>query len=373
MSLEIGNSFGFTCRVLKKQCESLQVSQVAAYGLVDLLKCLTAMEKLLIAKYFCQLPLNVGSFRVLRQLQHQRILTATEYICSLENEEQLQLILIEFLENQHDLLCNLFISAQFDSLNTIRLSKMLENTLRNLFSALAENPKISNLNYVEPLSKSLPDEVLTNVCFQMHLNILMELYEVEDVSLAFQHFSTWINEGVDELTFVKCITGKLLVRHQQEALNYLFKLSTATKFKHWKYYLILVQSIASSSNAETISFIKKYLKNRLQHVASLGCQLSLLHLLLTARAAAATTMSIQQNLDNYAQWYKQNIGEMSYLLGNEQFQVVLNILDDSVHYEQEIDYIEIHAAIAISPGGKLVQAYKNKCKAHLSRLKAARK
>jgi len=105
---------------------------------------------------------------------------------------------------------------------------MLENTLRNLFSALAENPKISNLNYVEPLSKSLPgiltltalfgayinltlctDEVLTNVCFQMHLNILMELYEVEDVSLAFQHFSTWINEGVDELTFVKCITGKV--------------------------------------------------------------------------------------------------------------------------------------------------------------------
>jgi len=52
---------------------------------------------------------------------------------------------------------NVFISSSLpDSLNTIRLNKILENTLRNLFSALAENPKISNLNYVEPLSKSLP-------------------------------------------------------------------------------------------------------------------------------------------------------------------------------------------------------------------------
>lgn len=89
-----------------------------------------------------------------------------------------------------------------------------------------------------------------------------------------------------------------------------------------------------------------YLKNRLKHVASLGCQISLLHLLLTARAATATTMNIQQNLDNYAQWYKQNIGEMSYTLGgNEQFQVVLNILEDSVHYEMEIDYLEVSISI----------------------------
>ncbi|KAH8370670.1 hypothetical protein KR093_004616, partial [Drosophila rubida] len=348
---------------------------------------------MLLAKYFCQLPLNVGSFRVLRQLQHLRILTATEYICSILDEEQLQLILIEFLESEHDLLANLFISAHYDSLNTIRVNNMLDTALRHLFSALADNPKISNLNYMEPLSRSLPgetkcmfyivsivnesrlitDDVLINVCLETHLSILLDLHEVDDISLAFQQFSTWINEGVDELTFVKCVTEKLLGRHQKEAFNFLFKMSTASNFKHWKYYLILVQSLASACSAETSSFIKKYLKSRLLHVASLGCQLSLLHLLLTARAAAATTLKIQQNLDNYAQWYKQNIGEMSYILSQEQFQIVLNILDDSVHYEQEIDYIEIHAAIAISPGGKLVQAYKTKCKAHLARLKAASK
>lgn len=53
------------------------------------------------------------------------------------------------------------------------------------------------------------DDVLVNVCMQMHLNILLELHEAADVSLAFQHFSAWINEGVDELIFVKHITGKV--------------------------------------------------------------------------------------------------------------------------------------------------------------------
>ncbi|XP_034101980.1 uncharacterized protein LOC117566547 [Drosophila albomicans] len=373
MSLNISNSFGLTCKVLSKQCDSPQINSWATYSLLELLKCLNAKEKLLLTKYFCQLPLSVGSFRVLRQLQQLRILTATEYICSILDEEQLQLILIEFLESEHDLLANLFIAAHYDSLNTIKLNNMLDTALRHLFGALANNPKISNLNYMEPLSKSLPADVLINVCLEMHLSILLELHEVEDVSMAFKLFSTWINEGVDELTFVKSLTGKLLVRHQKEMLNFLFKMSATSNFKHWKYYLIAVQSIASLNNTETISFAKKYLKSRLLHVASLGCQLSMLHLLLTARAVAATTLNIQQNLDNYAQWYKQYIGEMSYGLSNEQFQIVLNLLDDSVHYELEIDYLEIHAAIAISPGGKLVQAYKTKCKSHLARLKAASK
>lgn len=40
----------------------------------------------------------------------------------------------------------------------------------------------------------------------MHLNILLELHETTDISQAFQHFSAWINEGVDELIFIKCLT-----------------------------------------------------------------------------------------------------------------------------------------------------------------------
>lgn len=96
---------------------------------------------------------------------------------SLQNEEQLQLILIEFLESEPELFSNLFTSALYgkcfviimqsyvfeldsipsiDPINTIRVNRMLETVLRNLYVALVENPKISNLKYVEPLSNSLP-------------------------------------------------------------------------------------------------------------------------------------------------------------------------------------------------------------------------
>lgn len=95
---------------------------------------------------------------------------------SIQNEDQLQLILIEFLESEPELFSNLFTSALYgncfmfiiqtffeyhsipsiDPINAIRVNGMLETVLRNLYVALAENPKISNLKYVEPLSISLP-------------------------------------------------------------------------------------------------------------------------------------------------------------------------------------------------------------------------
>lgn len=100
--------------------------------------------QLLLGKYYCQLPLNVGSFRLLRHLQKVRILTATEYICrqvtiqqdilyynlrsvtsSIQNEEQLQLVLIEFLESEPELLCNLFISALYGKLAIILFYSIL--------------------------------------------------------------------------------------------------------------------------------------------------------------------------------------------------------------------------------------------------------
>lgn len=44
----------------------------------------------------------------------------------------------------------------------------------------------------------------------MHLSTLLELHQAADVNEAFAHFSAWINEGVDELTFVKHLCDKVL-------------------------------------------------------------------------------------------------------------------------------------------------------------------
>ncbi|XP_017027604.1 uncharacterized protein [Drosophila kikkawai] len=368
----IGNSFGFVCRTLKKQCGIQQLGSLEKFEFVELLKLLNAKERLLASKFFCQLPANVGSFRVLLQLQQLGILTASEYILSKEHSEQLQVDLIIFLESEFELLTNVFISAAYDVECGVKLTSILTAALGNLYAGLVNNPKISNLGYVEPLRRDLPADALS-VCRNMHLSTLMELHRSEDITEAFAKFSGWINEGVDELTFVKHLCDKLFACHHQEALQFLFKQSNMENFKEWKFYLILVQSIASAANSETSAFIRKHLKNRLLQTASSGCLKSLLHLLLTARAATATTMCILTNLDNYAKWYKQNIGEMTYILGTDKFQVMLGLLEESLQYERELQYLEIHVTIAISPGGRLVQAYKTKCRAYASQLKAEAK
>ncbi|KAH8345491.1 hypothetical protein KR084_005133 [Drosophila pseudotakahashii] len=385
----IGNSFGFVCRVnclleystiikdispqtIQKQCGIQQIGSVEKYEFVQLLKILNGKERFLAAKFFCQLQANVGSFRVLLQLQELRILTATQYILSKEHSDELQVDLIIFLEAEFELLANVFISAACASDSGLKLTSILTAALGSLYSGLVSSPKISNLGYVEPLCKALPDAALS-VCINMHLNTLLELHRAESTNEAFAHFSAWINEGVDELTFVKHLCDKLFVGHHQEVLQYLFKQSSLETFRQWKFYLILVQSIASAASPETTTYIKKYLKNRLSQTASTGCLTSLLHLLLTARATSASTMDIQKNLDNYAKWYKQNIGEMTYILGTEKFQIILGLLEKSLEYEKELQYLEIHVSIAISPGGRLVQAYKTKCRAHLTQLKSAAK
>ncbi|KAH8336995.1 hypothetical protein KR059_010155 [Drosophila kikkawai] len=387
----IGNSFGFVCRTLKKQCGIQQLGSLEKFEFVELLKLLNAKERLLASKFFCQLPANVGSFRVLLQLQQLGILTASEYILrwvlnscvipiyqtytyihSKEHSDQLQVDLIIFLESEFELLTNVFISAAYDVECGVKLTSILTAALGNLYAGLVNNPKISNLGYVEPLRRDLPVDALS-VCRNMHLSTLLELHRSEDITEAFAKFSGWINEGVDELTFVKHLCDKLFACHHQEALQFLFKQSNMENFKEWKFYLILVQSIASAANSETSAFIRKHLKNRLLQTASSGCLKSLLHLLLTARAATATTMCILTNLDNYAKWYKQNIGEMTYILGTDKFQVILGLLEESLQYERELQYLEIHVTIAISPGGRLVQTYKTKCRAYASQLKAEAK
>ncbi|XP_037715114.1 uncharacterized protein LOC119550495 [Drosophila subpulchrella] len=368
----IGNSFGFICRTIQKQCGIQQVASYEKDEFRELLKILNGKESFLAAKFFCQLPANVGSFRVLLQLQELRILTATQYILSKENSDELQVDMIIFLNSEFELLANIFNAAAYDSESTLRLTSIVTSALSHLYSGLVSNPKISNLGYVEPLCKAIPNNAL-KVCINMHLNTLLELHRAENINEAFANFSTWINEGVDELTFVKHLCDKLFVGHHQEVLQYLFKQSNTESFRQWKFFLILVQSIASAASPETTTYIKKYLKNRLLQTASTGSLKSLLHLLLTARAACASTMDIQKNLDNYAKWYKQNIGEMTYILGTEKFQTTLGLLEESLEYEKEIEYLEIHVLIAISPGGRLVQAYKTKCRAQLSQLKSAAK
>ena len=68
---------------------------------------------------------------------------------------------------------------------------------------------------------------------------------------------------------------------------------------------------------------------------------NIMHMLLSARAATATTLDVAKNLNNYADWYKANIAEMKFFLKAEEFQNILSLLEQSINYEMEIDYLEV--------------------------------
>ncbi|XP_017044922.1 uncharacterized protein LOC108090654 isoform X2 [Drosophila ficusphila] len=252
----IGNSFGLVCRTIEKQCGVQRQGLVEKFEFEQLLKILNAKEKMLAAKFFCQLPTNVGSFRVLLQLQDLGYLTATEYILCKKDSDQLQVDMIIFLESEFKLLENIFTYAAYNVDSGLRLKEILTAALGNLYSGLLNNPKISNLGYVEPLRKALPDKAIS-LCIKMHLSTLLELHRAESITEAFANFSAWINEGVDELTFVKHLCEKLFLERHEEVLQYLFKQSKSENFKHWRFYLILVQSIAISENPETVLVFEK--------------------------------------------------------------------------------------------------------------------
>lgn len=87
--------------------------------------------------------------------------------------------------------------------------------------------------------------------------------------------------------------------------------------------------------------ITEYLKSRVKQCASVPCKKSMMHILLTARAANAITMDVSKNLDYYADWYKNNIGEMKFFLKAEEFQNILSLLEQCIAYEAEVDYLEV--------------------------------
>ncbi|KAL9919948.1 uncharacterized protein ACN427_001675 isoform 1-T1 [Glossina fuscipes fuscipes] len=387
MSYSISDSFKLIFNQLKSNTQIACFSQ--QFEFIELLETLNATERYLLAASFCKLPWDVGSVHVLAALQKVRILTATEFISRrMYTNQNIHLILNDFLEQEYELITNLIINASFQSYPDIK--ELLEECLEYLFKDLLSQPEFNNLNYLSCLKTQLPVEILLGA-IQTHIAVILKLHQA-DVRTSFSKFSAWINEGVNDLKFPKDLYEKvffsffikkkrmknkkmyfqLIFDYLEESLNYLLKLSNEENFKGWKFFLIILQTLSSSNNKITGPFMQKYLKSRIKQSASINNKGAVMHLLLTARAFTATDMNINKNLNSYADWYKANIGEMKYYLKTEEFQTILHLLQECIDYEMEEDYLEIHSTIVISPPvlcSKLVHAYKNKCKQRLKQIK----
>uniref|UniRef100_A0A0A1WG33 Elongation factor 4 n=1 Tax=Zeugodacus cucurbitae TaxID=28588 RepID=A0A0A1WG33_ZEUCU len=369
MDYEVNASLRVVFQAIEERCSRPVLFD--RFELQMLLESLKPLEQLLVARYFCKLPWNIGSLRVLAILQSSNILTASNYILSLENDEEIQLILNDFLEAEFELLKELYTVAYYDSSNAISLNDALDECLSRLYTDLIQNPKINDLTYINGITKNMPPDFILNL-MQRHIRIALDLHK-SNAKKAFGNFSNWINEGVDEIQFTKELYEKLLKHSEQEAISYLFKLSSLEHFNQWKFYLILLQTLTSKCSDENGAFIRKYLKTRLTQISALPKREYMLHLLLSVRAATATTMDIDKNITAYADWYKRNVADMKFVLKVEEFKAIIDLLEQCIPYESLEDYLEIHATFSISPPihcGKLVQSYKSKCKMQLAKIKS---
>lgn len=141
-------------------------------------------------------------------------------------------------------------------------------------------------------------------------------------------------------------------------------MASVENFRNWKFYLILLQTLCSGNNEKAGPYVRsksidfnctkfhsylnplkqlfsEHLKAHLKQLATLPCKRSMMNLLLTARASNAVTMDISKNLDLYADWYKNNIGEMKFFFKAEEFHNIMNLLDQCIAYEAELDYLEV--------------------------------
>ncbi|XP_020712777.1 uncharacterized protein LOC101455660 isoform X2 [Ceratitis capitata] len=293
---------------------------------------------------------------------------------SQENIEEVQLQLNDFLEAEFELIKELFTIAHYDSSNAISLNDALEECLSRLYIDLIENPNINDLKYIDTITDNMPKDFKISLA-QRHIRVCLDLHN-SDTKTAFAKFTTWINEGVDDIQFTKVLYDKLFKDYEEESVSYLFKLSTQENFNQWKFYFILLQTISSKCAHESSSFIRKYFKTRLSQIAAFPKREDMLHLLLSVRAATATTMDIDQNITAYGNWYKQNISDMKFVFKVEEFKSIVDLLDQCIPYEDVEDYLEIHATFSISPlvhCGKLVQSFRSKCKLHLAKIKSKKR
>lgn len=114
MDYEVNESLRVIFQAIEDRCSRPILFD--GFELKLLFQNLSPLEQLLAARHFCKLPWNIGSLRVLAVLQSSNVLTASNYILSLSNDDDIQLILNDFLEAEFELLKELYTVAYYGNI-----------------------------------------------------------------------------------------------------------------------------------------------------------------------------------------------------------------------------------------------------------------
>uniref|UniRef100_A0A182WL39 NTF2 domain-containing protein n=1 Tax=Anopheles minimus TaxID=112268 RepID=A0A182WL39_9DIPT len=334
-------------------------------------------EKDIVKEAFLRQEWNMGSARVLNMLQEANILTASEYILSLDTIELMQQIMNDLLETEYNLLAHIiryaYQGAGHHNVQSHTLTNILKESFRALLSDLKETPNVIPRSYFHALQPYLLPAELKRVTDE-HLQLLLVGCDtIDGLDEAIGKQAQWRDEMKTlRGTVLDCLLRELVhdKAHFIDVLKGFGK--TCCPFSI-KYALYLLHAMAQTVTLEQSEdkLLKNFLKELFRSVVEMESISEMKLLLLFAREISTANEAI---LGTYSSWYKQTIGEMTYSVRKHQFISTMEMLTALLPLEQDLEVLEVHSRIAISAPAKCndyVLSYKQLCRAHIAQLKAS--
>lgn len=344
-----------------------------------LLAHLPATEKQQLRELFCKWEWNIGSVKVLRRLQEARIVTATEYIASVNgrSSDEAALILNDILEAETPLLASLFTNLGSVNSSSLQIVDLLRDCIRGTCVDFCENPNVISVDYIKEIRALLPRDCFNGVS-AMHVSVFLKESSKCTIGEAFKCQKRWRDEAEQSRssTLTQIISSLAqTAESRDEFLRRIIKIASSEQFQCWKWYLLFLRCavcesedfdfyVADELKATARNLSKELFKECVQENSARKFRF----LLLTARTICKSNERI---LGSYAAWYKATVGDMKYALKNEEFDLVMSMLVDLIFLEEDVEVLEIHAKthIAVPPlRNDQILHYKQLCSSKVSNL-----
>lgn len=338
---------------------------------------LSPIEKEYIAKECIDWEWNVGSIRLLRSLQTTHILTMSEFIVWVHNKnpEEAQLILNDLLEMEFILLADLVRHINSTNPMSIQITDILQEGFKRLCVDLCGNPALLSQNYlnaIEPLVPDEPMEALKNI----HLKLFLTESSKSSVAEAVSQQKRWNDENkLNSETAFNSIIASIVSEHSDSCKFFqtLLDYSQMDTFECWKFYLMFLRSVAQGASDEHFGvaddlklMLRQFCKSEFRAFLTTKDHRKFHVMMLNARQICTTNEEI---IGTYAAWYKSTIGEMKYLIKNDEFKFTMETLTNMVEMENDPRILSTHINTYI-PAPPLcnesVLNYVQMCKSRLS-------
>lgn len=338
---------------------------------------LSSEEKACIARACIDWDWNVGSIRLLRYLQMAHILTMSQYIVWVHNKnaEEAQLILNDLFEMEFSLLADLVQHMNSTNQTSIQIGDILQEGFRRLCADLCGNPALLSQNYLDALVPLVPDESM-DFLKSIHLKLFLTESSKSTTEDAVRQQKRWTDQfDVEPKSSFNLFLDSITAGHSDHCKFFqnLLQYSQEDDFKFWRFYLAFLRCVARRASDEYFavadhlkSMVKLFFKDAFQAFLTSRDTRKLHALMLNARQICGTNEEI---IGTYAAWYKNTIGEMKYLIKNDEFVFVMETLIDMVRLENDLDILRTHINTYIPAPplcNECVLNYVQMCKSRLS-------